>query len=72
MSQVMKVAAANIKKGLQIGGFDIEGIIQQNIFEGISNKLIKKDGNNEKLEIQQITKIVSKPQFQDIYNEGIK
>jgi hypothetical protein len=48
----MKVAAANIKKGLEIGGFDIEGIIKQNIFEGISNKLIKKDGNNEKLEIQ--------------------
>lgn len=52
MSEVMNVAIGNIKKGLQIGGFDIEGIIQQNIFEGISNRLIKKGGNNEKLEIK--------------------
>lgn len=42
MKDVMNTALANIKNGLQVGGLDISGIIQQNIFEGISNQLLKK------------------------------
>ncbi len=50
MSEVMTAALSKIGQGLKKGGFDLSGILQQNIFEGISNRLIKKNGNkNERI-----------------------
>lgn len=45
MSEVMKTALTKIGQGIQAGGLDISGILQQNAFEGISSLLLKKKGN---------------------------
>lgn len=63
MSQVIKIALKNINKGLKIKGFHISNILKNNGYKGIFNH----DLNSKKIQIDEITKIIKKQNFQNIY-----